>query len=342
MNKVNALAGLGGLLLASVGAANAEEGPFTWEGSIELQSDMLFDSSNKANEINDTYMTINGALRYAFTSQTSFNASLVIEPITGATKDRVLEDHGLYAEELYFAHDFGGAEVVLGKFNPAFGAAWDVAPGLYGADFAEDYQLTEAVGAAINIALPLGVGEHVLSFAAFNADRSIFSKSLGRRRLQNNLAAGGVSNTSDPESFAISLAGEVGNTAYNVGVQNLARGVGDVTDQTGFVAGVVYAMGEGSSFPVELLGEVAYFDAFGGARTDATIATFGAAFAVGPATVSGVYAVRDIQNAPTDHLATLSVEMPITDSLSTTIGYRYGREAGDRNHTLGSVLVYEF
>ncbi|UXX82237.1 hypothetical protein [Roseovarius pelagicus] len=342
MNKTIAIAGLGSLLLASAGTANAQDGRFTWEGSIELQSDVLFDSSNPANELNDTYMTINGALSYAITSRTSVNASLVIEPIIGAVKDRVLEDHGLYAEELYFAHDFGPAEVVLGKFNPAFGAAWDLAPGLYGADFAEDYQLTERVGAAINIALPLGVGEHVLSFAAFNADRSIFSESLGRKRPQNNLSAGGVSNTSDPESFALSLMGEVGNTAYNIGIQNQARGVGDVTDQTGFVAGVVYVLGEGSSVPVELLGEVAYFDAFGGVRADATIATFGAAFAVGPATVSGVYAVRDIQNAPTDHLATLSVEVPVTDSLSTTIGYRYGREAGDRNHTLGSVLTYEF
>ena len=33
-----------------------------------------------------------------------------------------------------------------GKFNPAFGLGFDLAPGIYGEDHPEDYELTERIG----------------------------------------------------------------------------------------------------------------------------------------------------------------------------------------------------
>ena len=341
MKRLINAAGCAALGLATAAQADSDSGPFSAEFAIELQSDFNYDSTDPTAEINNTYATIEAALSYAFSSRTSLSAGLVFEQLVDPTSDSFLEDHGLYVEELYFSHDFGRAQLILGKFNPAFGGASDVAPGLYGGDFAEDYEITEKLGAAVIIPFAAGGGEHELSFAVFNADRSILSDSLGEERGQNNRTAGGVSNTSSPESVAISLSGSFGATGYNLGVQHQAQGFGDLADQTGFVAGVNHTF-ETGSLPVEVMAEFAYFDEFDGTRNSARYATFGVAAPVGPVTLSAVYSVRDIQTMPTDRLATVSAEMEFADGLSGAIGYRYGREGGEKTHTIGTLLAYEF
>jgi hypothetical protein len=35
--------------------------------------------------------------------------------------------------------------VQTGKLNPGFGVAWDKAPGIYGTDLAEDYEISERI-----------------------------------------------------------------------------------------------------------------------------------------------------------------------------------------------------
>lgn len=328
-------------LSGTVTYAQEASSPFSAEFSIELQSDFVTDSDSPGAEINNTFATVEGALSYAFTDRTAFNATLLIEQITAPTSDSFLEDHGFYAEELYFSHDFGPAQVVLGKFNPAFGTAWDVAPGIYGVDFAEDYEITERVGAGVVIPLAANRGEHELSFALFNADRSVFSESLGDNRGRTNQGAGGVSNTSGPESVALALSGSFGPTRYNLGWQHQARGMGDLADQTGVVAGLSHELATGS-MPVTVLAEVAYFDHFDGTRDSATYATFGLEAPVGPVTLSAVYAVRDVDNLPRDHLATVSGEIELVENFTAALAYRYGDEGGDKSHTIGTLFAYSF
>lgn len=308
---------------------------------FELQGDFIADSDTPGGEFNNGFATVEGAISFAFTPRTSINTLLVLEQITAPTSDSFLEDHGLYAEELYFAHDFGAAELILGKFNPAFGTAWDVAPGIYGVDFAEDYEITEKLGAGLVIPPTMAQGEHALSFAVFNADRTFLSESLGQNRGRTRQRDGGVSNTDSPESFSVALAGTVGVTAYNIGAQYQAKGRGDADDQTGFVAGISHEFAA-ASLPVTLLAEVAYFDAFDGTRDSATYATFGLEAPVGPVTLSAVYALRDVDTLPTDHLATLSGEIELAEGLSAALAYRFGDEGGEETHTIGALLAYEF
>lgn len=332
------------LLSAASTAAMAQDGGssrFSAEFEIEIANDYTFDSDDPAAELNDTYVTIGAGLSFALAESTSINAGLVFEPILDPADDRFFEDHGLYVEELFLSHDFGGAEVVLGKFNPAFGAAWDLAPGIYGADFAEDYQITEKIGVGINIPITAHGGEHTLSFAMFNADRSLLSNSLGRERGQTNLAAGGVSNTRSPESYSVTLSGNFGATGYNFGVQHQEGGQGDVADQTGVVLGLTHSF-ETGSVPWEVLAEIAWFDKFDGTRNSARYYTLGASVPVGRVTLSGTYSVRDIDTAPTDRLATVAAEMDLAEGLSGALAYRWGREGGVDSNTIGTLLVYEF
>lgn len=171
------------------------------------------------------------------------------------------------------------------------------------------------------------------------ADRTIFSDSLFANRGNLDESDGGVSNTDAPESFLVSLAGESDGFTYNLGFRRQAKGAGDAADEYGFVAGASAPIG---ATGVEVLGEFAYFPNFDGASDSAVYGVIGLAAPVGPVTLSGVYSLRDVENAPTDHLATVSAEYEIGDGLSIGAGYRYGDEGGVESHTVGTLLVYEF
>ncbi|MEM9125391.1 MAG: hypothetical protein AAGB28_06410 [Pseudomonadota bacterium] len=328
-------------LIALASAGLAQDSRFSAEFSVELESDFTFDSDDPEAELTDTFATIEGALGYQFTDRFSLQSTLVFEPVEDATSDRFFEDQGLYAEELFFGYDFGSAAVAIGKFNPSFGFAWDLAPGVFGVDFAEDYEITEKVGVSVSVPFSGLGGKHELTLAAFTSDRSVLSNSLFTERGQLRLSDGGVSNTEDIESFTLSVSGELGDTAYALAVQEQAAGEGDAEDQSGVVFGLVHLLHAGGT-EVELLGEVAYFDAFDGSPQAATYATLGAAVPVGPIVLSGVLAVRDFEDAPTDTLATVSAEWPLADNLGVSLAYRYGDEDGVQSQTLGALLAYEF
>ncbi|NVO58189.1 hypothetical protein HW561_20560 [Rhodobacteraceae bacterium B1Z28] len=319
----------------------AQDSRFSAEFSVEIESDFTFESDESDAELTDTFATIEGALGYQFTNQFSLQSTLVFEPVEDATNDRFFEDQGLYAEELFLEYDFGAASVAVGKFNPGFGFAWDIAPGVFGVDFAEDYEITERVGAAVTVPFSGIGGTHELSFYAFTTDRSFLSNSLITERGQLRLEDGGVSNTDGIESFVLSLAGSFGDTAYTFALQNQASGEGDAADQSGAVLGLVYLLNAGSK-EIELLGEVAYFDEFDGTTDSATYATIGAAVPVGPVVLSAVLASRDFEGASADTLATVSAEWPLADNLGVSLAYRYGDEEGVKSQTLGALLAYEF
>ncbi|MEP3346462.1 MAG: hypothetical protein ABJN34_15530 [Litoreibacter sp.] len=323
-----------------VSPAYAQDSRFSAKFSAEFEIDSTFESDDPLNEITDTFVTIEGALSYQLTDRISINSTLLIEPVEDAVDDRFLEDHGVYAEELFLSLELGKSEIIVGKFNPAFGTAWDAAPGIYGVDFAEDYEITERVGAAINFGFDFAGGAHEVQVAVFQADRSFLSDSLGTDRGQLNLSDGGVSNTAGIESVSISLSGRFGDTGYNIGLQSQGAGVGDADDQTGVVIGVTQALN--TSVPIELLGEVAYFDSFDGTTNSATIATIGASAEFNTFTLSGVAAIRDVDGAPTDRLYTVSAEREFANGLTGAVGYRYGDEGGVENNTLGLLLAYEF
>ncbi|MEP5760353.1 MAG: hypothetical protein ABJ327_13795 [Litoreibacter sp.] len=99
-------------VLFILGPAYAQDGRFSAEFSAELESDFTFDSDDDANELTDTFLTIEGALSFKLTDSISINSTLLIEPVTDATDDRFLEDHGVFAEELFLSFELGQSEVI--------------------------------------------------------------------------------------------------------------------------------------------------------------------------------------------------------------------------------------
>ncbi|MEM8773587.1 MAG: hypothetical protein AAGF53_01055 [Pseudomonadota bacterium] len=333
-------------LAVATGSAFAEDGDspfFEIEGVIELQTDFNFDSDDPDAELNDIFFTIEPAITLNLGRGATINASLVFEPIIDATDDRFIEDHGLFAEELFYAQEFGNIELVLGKFNPAFGVAWDATPGIFGVDFAEDYEITERIGAGVNIGFDAGEGINAafgdigVSFAVFQADRTVFSEAIGEDRPRLTIEDGGVSNTSGLQSFSLALTGDTENTSWNIGYQYQEGGEGDPNDQQGFVAGIIHAFGE-----VEVIGEIAYFDDFEGSDSDAVYYTGGISVPVGPVSLSGAFTVRDIDDASTDTLITTTAEYEIFENFTAAIGYKYAEEDSVDTHTIGTLWAYEF
>lgn len=57
--------------------------------------------------------------------------------------DGFLRAHAAWVDQFYLNWSRGPVTVFAGKIQPRFGFAWDRAPGLYGDDFAEGYELSE-------------------------------------------------------------------------------------------------------------------------------------------------------------------------------------------------------
>lgn len=185
-------------------------------------------------------------------------------------------------------------------------------------------------------------GEHVISGAVFFADTTFLSDSAGTSRGVLNASASGAGNTESPNNFALALSGPLApDTAYTAGVRYLSAGESDPEDEIGFVLGVTHERELTPDLGLGLIAEGAWLSNAGGGSEDALYLTAGAALARGPWELSAVYALRDADGAPTDHLGTTTLAYAFTDELSAGVAYRLGREEGETSHAIGVVLSYE-
>lgn len=197
------------------------------ELSLEIQDDYDAKSDKKDNQVND--LTSSNDLFLAI--RASLQASIVFEDVGNPKpgQNRYFDGMGVFVETLGLAYQIGPLTVFGGKFNPTFGVAWDLAPGIYGADLADDYELTERIGAGG--AVTLGddeVGRHTLTGQVFFLDTSVLSQSWGTERGRTTESDGGVSNTETLQSFSVTLDGDVPQTIdglrYQVGFERQQHG----------------------------------------------------------------------------------------------------------------------
>ncbi|MEQ8294782.1 MAG: hypothetical protein RIA08_21495 [Roseovarius sp.] len=308
---------VGASCVALAQGAQAEEGRFSWEGEVEVGIDSVFDSNVPGNEGKDPFLKVEVAAAFALSEYFSVFGGLTLEEMTGPSGS--IEDLGLYVHELGF--QFGNDRVTarVGKITPSFGTAWDAAPGYFASSLAEDYELTEQVGATVDFA----VGETgTLSVGLFYADDTSLSRSWGFNRGKNRTVLGGAGNTGRLDNGAIQWMQELGSTTYHVGLRHLSKGTGDVKDETGVVAGVAHSFAE-AGMPLELYAEVASFEGFGGSADDAVYATLGSAYLLGDTALSAAISHRDIDNFGSTSIFSLGVDHEFENGI--TIGGAIGR-----------------
>jgi hypothetical protein len=339
-------------------AGNLQEpGGFTprVEGEIvfEFQSDNTFDSEDPAAELSDTFNTTEAAVGWYLFPGFSVQAGFVLEPVLDPEpgEDRFFEDHGLYAEELYAQYQRGPVRAFAGKFNPAFGKAWDAAPGIYGTDLAEDYELTERLGLGAEVSQDAGaLGALALTAALYQADTSGLSDSAFTNRGRTDCDDGGLSNTCSLESFAVALDGSalpgLPGLGYQLAYRHQAAGDGDPEDENGYSAALTGAH-TWNSVGVEWIGEVAYLDGadvFDEAPQEIWYQTFGVAFTKDIYNLSLSYTGRqtdfeDVTEDYDDYQFSVSAGAAWSSGWTFDVGYKYHVEEDVENHTVGALLT---
>ncbi len=335
MTKTILAAGLCGLWMAGGTAAQAQEAGFTWEGSLEIGVDATVDADDRNAEVTDTYLTLEAAFEAALTERISAFGGLTLESVTDADDDRAFDDLGLYVSELGLRFGFGETVISAGKISPVFAVAWDEAPGFYGTSLAEDYELSEMIGVTVDT--PVGGAGGVLSFAVFYADDTFLSNSIGNKRGRNSVAAGGVGNTGKLNNVALQYTQEFGDTTAWIGARHLSAGEGDVSDETGIVAGLTHDLGNG----FDMIGEVAHFNGAGGGDENATYATLGAAYGVNDWTFSATATLVDTEN-DTDSMIALGVDRALSERVEVNFGVARFDVGGEKSTALGLAAVVSF
>ena len=256
--------------LSAIAPAHSDEGGgyprVSGEILVEIQNDWTYHSDDRDAELNDLYTTTESTLGAQLTSKLGILVHGVFEPVEdpGPRDDRAFEDHGLFVEDLYIQFEDNLFSVKGGKFTPNFGAAWDRAPGIYGADFAEDtYEFTERIGFGGSLTLRHDrLGEHELSASTFFLDTSFLSHSTLDGRQENNRSDGGAGNTEDPSSFPVSIDGvfpELPEFSYHIAGIHQDEGRGDETGEDGIAVAAEYTASFGDIEIVPFV-EYVYFD----------------------------------------------------------------------------------
>lgn len=336
MNNLKLTTGLCGLVLASTQAVYAQDTGFFWEGSVEIGIDSTVSSTDPTAELTDTYLTVGAAFEAALSDRIALFGGLTLESVTDPTADRAFEDLGLYVGELGLQFGFGDTVVAIGKLSPVFGVAWDAAPGLYGTSLAGDYELAEMIG--VTVETPVGTAGGTLSFAAFYADDTALSDSLGTKRGRNTVAAGGVGNTGKLNNVALQYSHEFGDTTAWVGARILSAGVGDVSDETGLVIGAAHDFGNG----FDVIGEIAHFNGAGGTTDDATYVTLGAAYAMQDWTFSATGSLINTSAGGNDSMIALGVDRAFANDIEVSFGIARFDVGGDQSTSIGIAAVIPF
>jgi len=294
--------------------------------------------------------TINYGLAVRFAEGWSVQLDAVLEPVVDPAGDEAFEGEDAFIETLSLQYAGEAFTVYGGKINPVFGSAADVAPGLYGVEAGESYQITEALGVGGDISLTSMLnldGEHVLSAAFFSADRSALSGSLGGLREELELADGGLANTEGLKSVALSIDGVLANgLGYTLGHRRLATDTPGETDENTTVLGVNYAWPEDSGLDLAVMAEVAASrnaDGVDGANRD--FYTAGGTLGLGDWFVNAIASGWN-ENATAGDLDVRKLELSVGRALAETLVLEVGvqdvRESGASATVIGARLAWEF
>lgn len=332
------------------------------EGSGELQMDAGIGDSGTASLYTTVEPEVTVNLSDAFRLFGHFVFEPVLDPIEGQTN--VFRSQGFYAEELYAGLTVEQVKLALGKINPVFGVATDDAPGIYGTDFAGNYDFKGALGLGAKFFLSedtIGSADDAMTVkqtidaSIFTADPSALSRSLFTDRGQFNWQDNRVGNTDLPESFALAYIystlnadDEVAGPTGRVALRRLAARQSNVFDEWGLLATGQTAIDLGDERTLRPLLEIAYFIHENGYREDAASVTLGFEFQEGDWITSAVAAAHDRFGAsgPADYMLTASFgrifKTDATGEFRVDAAYSNARVDGVDTNVVGLRLHKDF
>ena len=317
---------------------------------LELDNDWTINSDDPLNEINDLYGSAALAVRMGIAPWLAINAGLTLEGVLDGApgENRAFDDVGLYVDTLNAEFAVASFTVTAGKFGPGFGTAWDNTPGVYGTNFAEDYELSEQIG--FGVAADLGAtpfGTVALGANVFFADTTFLSQSVFTNRGQTRLSDGGVGNTEKLNNFSLTLDGSevagVDGLSWHLGYRHLSAGMGDTNAENGFVAGIAHEFETSNSMTVTATGEIAYFTGYGGADDKALYATAGVGVVSGPWHGELAASLRNVNfgagGSQNDKLVQLSLGYEFENGVDISAAVAHVVDVGEASQYLGLRLT---
>lgn len=321
--------------------------------TLEVQGDATVTSDDPRAEITDLFTKTEPAIKVALSPEWSVNAVWVLQPIRdpGPDDDRVFEDHGLFVEELHVDYETDRLAVSAGKLTPNFGKAWGAAPGVYGTDFAEGYELAERIGLAAAVTLGDDTfGNHILGASVFFLDTTL-NHSLIDSRGTLGRGDGGAANTERPNSYGFFLEGEVpapGGLGYHLAFVDQAKGRGGGADELGFAANLHGDFDLGGGLGLAPLVEFVHFaNADTVDDQERTFITAGAelTYQGWSLSVSDTERITDVPTAGTendeDSHFTISAGYAFDFGPGVNVGWKHTNAARIESETVGFLLSYE-
>jgi len=327
---------------------------------IEIQNDGNFKSDDRGNQLNDLFATVEPEITVGILPGLTFFAHAVLEPMRDPRpgEDRFFRSHGIYLQDLILRYEgtlFSDAPNALkfrifgGKFGPNFGTAWDVAPGIYGADFAEDYEFVERLGFGGALILDhAALGMHTLSASTFVLDRSILSGSAITKRTRPVLADGGPGNTRGLQSFHVTLDGEKlpGLKGLTYHVSFIHQGVRGGPDERGLALALAYETELGGFIIKPIVEYARIFDADGVDGQARSYLTTGVSIEKDSWELALSHTFRHtrtpMDGVVRDNLFAASLGYTFENKIGVALGYSYRNEDSIATHTIGVLLTYEF
>jgi hypothetical protein len=344
------------LFFAIVPQAQAQTTPsLSGEVVMELQNEYTADSDDSAtDEYNNMFFRSEVAPTLQFNEYFYLDGVAVFENIQDRdpNDDNYFDNEGAFIEEIKLNYENGPWSAFAGKFNPAFGIGWDFR-GIWGEDFAEDYEITERIGfgAAYVFETP-NAGTHALTASTFFADTSFLSRSVITSRGELDKSDGGVSNTESFESFALSLDGEnlagVDGLYYKIGYQNQAEGDADIgaDRQSGIALTLGHSIPVNDRVQADALIEFVDINNVDGADVDSQYITTSLITMIDEVwNVTMSYTGRDMNGSGADsddHLFQLSGGYDFGQGTTAEIGYRYSEEGGVDTDIIGGLIRHTF
>lgn len=319
----------------------------------EVQYNNFFQSENSVGELGDAFAKIEPEASFRLGAGFSLEGQLTYEAINPAPiRDRFFDNQGLYVKQIFLNFERDGFSLHAGKFAPSFGLAWDSAPGVFGRDFARDYELTEqiGVGGTLEFDGPADTS-HQVSLNAFHRDKSAMTRSWFNRRTRVRDSSGGFANTDDLSSYSATLAGDtplVPSYKYQISYDHLAAGRGNPTDEDGYAVALFGESGLTEQWKLLPFAELAYFSGAKVVAEDRSYGTLGLSVTddTWEMNVSFTSRVIDPDAAGTadtrDKLYQAGVSRNLPYGINLGLGYRQAEEAGITSHAIGLLLKREF
>lgn len=337
--------------------AEDAEKRFSGDVSFEVQNDFVTESDDDDAEVNTLTTTIEPSIKVALTERLAIEAGLVLEQVQDpdAGDDTYFDNHGVYVEQLKLSYSGENWSVFAGKYNAVFGTAWDVTPGVYGVDFAEDYEMTEKLGLGGSIGHDFGVlGTQTLSAGLFFADTSFLSNSSITKRDDLDLNDGGVANTEDFASFTASLdgadfAGLKGlNTHLSLRSQSEGHVDTDTVRENGYAAGINYTRPLSERVEMFVMGEWAGLrDEGGTSGKDVDYLNLGGSLVFDSHWNLGAsFTSRDTKETGLaeldDEMYQISAGYAFDNGFGIDVGYKSSEESDVDTQTAGVLLSYGY